>query len=596
MYGQYKVKPASEFMMLGVGQPSPKILSDSLQFIKSDISEIDVLQYGLKQGFESYRELIKRMYKEIVNCDISAEDIYMTNGISQGIFMMASLLKSKGYETVYVEDLTYFIMINVFKDLGFKIKTFDLNNLHQLQSNLNDDYVTKTKSIIYIIPFCNNPTGKTIQDIVFQNLYSIVANLNFQSQRCVVFSDETYHFLHYNQTDIKPLSYYYQNVISFGTFSKILCPGVRLGWMYSEIKFDGIKLNKFLDETGFMDSGGSVNPIMAYNVVSSIENKFEEYKLFLDNTINELRIKNEFVQEQFKLYPETFKFVRPEGGYFLLVRSLKTDSDTVLRMASECGFSFHQANKFSIDKTHPNEFRISVSYYSLDDFIKYFSDRLKKLVNMINSIEKSPEISLYGKGRLGGLIEKELQLKGYNFNIIDRNLQNIGDVVIDVTSPEGTINLIEKCLTFKLKPKLIIGTTGHSDIQLDKIKEYAKIAPVMYCSNFSDGIQNLIKMIRNLDFTVKSIQIKDVHHIHKKDAPSGTAKLLKNELSLVYKEVKIEINSERTGDVVGYHEIILNGDDETIKLIHNASDRNIFAKGALKMIEKIKTIDNGFYS
>lgn len=594
MYGQYKVKPASEFMMIGVGQPSPQILLNSMKFIKSDISEIDVLQYGLKQGFESYRELIKRMYKEFVNCEISAENVYMTNGISQGIFMMASLLKTKGYDTIYVEDLTYFIMINVFKDLGFKIKTFDINNLDQLKSNLIDDDFEGTKSIIYIIPFCNNPTGKTIQDDVFQNLYSIVANLNYQYQKCVIFSDETYHFLHYNQNQMKPLAHYHLNVISFGTFSKILCPGVRLGWMYSEIEFDGIKLNKFLDETGFMDSGGSVNPVMAYSIVNGIENNFEEYKKFLNNTITELRIKNEFVQEQFKLYPDLFEFVRPEGGYFLLIKSLKVDSDTLLKLASECGFSFHQANKFSIDKNHPDEFRISVSYYSFDDFVKYFPDRLNHLVEMINSIQNSPEISLYGKGRLGGLIEKELQSTGYDFNIIDRNLQNIGEIVIDVTSPEGTIKLIEKSLSLKKRPKLIIGTTGHSDVQLNKIKEYAKSAPVIYCSNFSDGIQNLIKMIRSLDFTIKSIEIKDVHHIHKKDAPSGTAKLLKSELNKIY-QIPIEINSERIGEVVGYHEIILNGDNETIKLVHNADDRNIFAKGALKMIEKIKTLENGFY-
>lgn len=578
MYGQYKVKPASEFMMLGVGQPSPQILLNSMKFIKSDISEVDVLQYGLKQGFNSYRELIKRMYKEFVNCDISSEDVYMTNGISQGIFMMASLLKNKGYETVYVEDLTYFIMINVFKDLGFKIKSFSLNGINNFEP----------KSIIYLIPFCNNPTGKTID---FVKLEKFLCSLPDDS---IVFSDETYHFLHYNQNEMKPLAYSYQNVISFGTFSKILCPGVRLGWMYSEIEFNHIKLNKFLDETGFMDSGGSVNPVMAYSVVNGIENNFEEYKLFLNNTITELRIKNEFVQEQFKLYPDLFEFVKPEGGYFLLIRTLKVDSDTLLKLASECGFSFHQANKFSIDKNHPDEFRISVSYYSLDDFQKYFPDRLNRLVNMIHSNKKTPEISLYGKGRLGGLIETELKLKGCDFNIIDRDLQNIGDIVIDVTSPEGTSNLIKKCITLKEKRKLIIGTTGHSDVQLNEIKEYAKSAPVIYCSNFSDGIQNLIKIIRNLDFTIKSIEIKDVHHIYKKDSPSGTAKLLKSELNKIY-QIPIEINSERIGEVVGYHEIILNGYNETIKLVHNADDRNIFAKGALKMIEKIKTLENGFY-
>lgn len=582
MYGQYKVKDASEFMMLGVGQPSPQILTDSVKFVKSDISDIDVLQYGVKQGFKSYRQLVKKMYKEFVNCDISVERIYMTNGISQGIFMMASLLKSKGYETVYVEDLTYFIMINVFKDLGFKIKSFKIKSF-----DINENYSFEPNSIIYLIPFCNNPTGKTINSDDLENLLYSVPN------NCIVFSDETYHFLHYNKNQMKPLAYYYNHVISFGTFSKILCPGVRLGWMYSSIEIDNLKFNSFLDETGFMDSGGSVNPVMANSIVNCINNNFEEYKLFINNIILDLKMKNEFIQNEFRLYPEIFEFVKPEGGYFLLIKSLKVDSDTLLKMANECNFSFHQANKFSIDKTHSNEFRISVSYYSFNDFVKYFPERLKKLTDMINS-DNSNEISLYGKGRLGSLIEKELCLNGYNFNVIDRDLKNLGNIVIDVTSPEGTINLIEKCLSFKKKPKLIIGTTGHTEEQLTKIREYSIYASVMYCSNFSDGIQNIIKMIRNLDFTVKSIEIRDVHHIHKKDSPSGTAKLLKNELNKIY-IVPIKIDSERTGDVVGYHEIVLNGDNETIKLIHNANNRNIFAKGSLKLIEKIKTFDNGFH-
>lgn len=581
MYGQYTVKQASELMMLGVGQPSPQILSDSLKFIISDISEINVLQYGLKQGFESYRNLIKKMYNEFIDYNISVEDIYMTNGISQGIFMMASLLKTKGYDTVYVEELTYFIMINVFKDLGFKIKSF----------NLNDSCNFDSKSIIYLIPFCNNPTGKSID---INGISKIISRLSYDT---IVFSDETYHFLHYYQNAIKPLANYHTNIISFGTFSKILCPGVRLGWTYSHTKFDGIHLNTFLDDTGFMDSGGSVNPVMAYSIVNGINNNFEEYKLFLNKTIRELEKKNKFVQNEFLKYPELFEIIKPEGGYFLLVKSKKVNSDTLLKMANKCNFSFHQANKFSIDKTHPDEFRISISYYSFDDFVNYFSDRLKKLSVMINSIESLPKISLFGTGRLGSLIEKELILKEQNFNIIDRNFQNIGDIIIDVTSPEGTMNLIDKCfdLNVNKRPKLIIGTTGHSDEQINMIKKYANYAPVIYCSNFSDGIQNLIKMIRNLDFTIKSIKIKDIHHIHKKDSPSGTAKLLKKELSVVY-NVPIEINSERTGEVVGYHEIVLDGDNETITIIHNALDRNIFAKGALKIIDKIKILNSGFHN
>jgi 4-hydroxy-tetrahydrodipicolinate reductase len=594
MYGQYNVKSASEFMMLGVGQPSSQILLDSMKFIDSDLKDCEVLQYGFKQGFESYRKLISKMYKEFTDTDVPIEEIYMTNGISQGIFMMASLLKSKGFNTVYVEDLTYFIMINVFKDLGFNIKSFNFDSLNKLKSDINDDFLNGNKSIIYVIPFCNNPTGKNVSYGRMQRMIEYMNEYNLSTQNVVIFSDETYHFLNFNKTYAVPWSDHYQDVISFGTFSKILAPGVRLGWIYSGIEIDKKPLNTYLDDTGFMDSGGSVNPLMAYYVTNGINKDFEAYKNFLDQIRSDLREKNEFLQNEFTKYKKYFEFVKPDGGYFLLIKSKKVNSDELLKLANRCDFSFHQANKFSIDKTHPNEFRLSTSYYSLDDFKKYFPSRLEKLVQFI--INKA-DISLYGNGRLGKLIQSEIKNSNYNFSVLDRNIDetNISDIIIDVTSPEGTINLIDKLCQLKQYSKLIIGTTGHTESQIESIKLYSEYAPVMYCANFSDGIQNIIKMIKVLDFVPNEINITDIHHINKKDAPSGTAKLLKNELQKVYKDISIEIVSKREGEVVGYHEIILTNENETIKLIHNASNRNIFAKGAIRMIEKIKTLNNGFY-
>ncbi len=594
MYGQYNVKSASEFMMLGVGQPSSQILLDSMKFIDSDLKDCEVLQYGFKQGFESYRKLISKMYKEFTDTDVPIEEIYMTNGISQGIFMMASLLKTKGFNTVYVEDLTYFIMINVFKDLGFNIKSFNFDSLNKLKSDINDDFSNGNKSIIYVIPFCNNPTGKNVSYRRMQRMIEYMNDYNLSTQNVVIFSDETYHFLNFNKTYTVPWSHHYQNVISFGTFSKILAPGVRLGWIYSGIEIDKKPLNTYLDDTGFMDSGGSVNPLMAYYVTNGINKDFEAYRSFLNNIISDLREKNEFLQNEFTKYKEYFEFVEPDGGYFLLIKSKKVNSDELLKLANRCDFSFHQANKFSIDKTHPNEFRLSTSYYSLDDFKKYFPTRLEKLIQFI--INKA-DISLYGNGRLGKLIQSELKNSNYNFSVLDRNIDetNISDIIIDVTSPEGTINLIDKLCQLKQYSKLIIGTTGHSESQMESIKLYSEYAPVIYCANFSDGVQNIIKMIKVLDFVPNEINITDIHHINKKDAPSGTAKLLKNELQKVYKDISIEIVSKREGEVVGYHEIILTNPDETVKLIHNASNRNIFAKGAIRIIEKIKTLNNGFY-
>ena len=162
-----------------------------------------------------------------------------------------------------------------------------------------------------------------------------------------------------------------------------------------------------------------------------------------------------------------------------------------------------------------------------------------------------------------------------------------------MTSPQGSIDLINFLTENKLNKKLIIGTTGHADDQLKIIKEYAKKNAVVICSNFSNGIQNMVKMIRNLDKIWQTAKIIDLHHINKKDAPSGTALLLKRELEKRY--IIVEIESIRKDEIIGTHIITLKGINEELTLSHNVENRDIFATGCINLIEKIKTKPNGLY-
>lgn len=602
IFGQYKVKDAEDFMMLGVGQPSPTILKNALQFINynidSNIDNIDVLQYGLKQGFKSFQNLVTKLMKDYTRTKIDSDNVYMTNGISQSVMMLATLFKAKGYNTIYVEDLTYFIMINIFKDLGFNIKSFNLNEPEKLKIELQYN----KKSIVYLIPFCNNPTGLTMTQSQLENFIEII------QKDTIVLSDETYQFLHFNSNPFtisnKSLSYYNNNIISLGTFSKILVPGVRLGWIYSTFKFDdGMTLNNWLDNTGFMDSGGSVNPVMAYMITKNILNNYKSYQDFLNKLIEDLQNKSDYVCSVLNKYPDYFEVIKPNGGYFVFVRSKSLKSKELWKLSTtKCNFGFHEGNKFSINKSHDYWFRISVSYYSFDDFKKYFHERVQNLVSYIDNFIY--DISLFGNGKLGNLIKNNLSNSTNSVGQIDRNLnvKDFGKVIIDVTSPEGTIELIDKIqqnvLLNKIQqilPKLIIGTTGHTKEQVEKIKEYSKLSPVVYCANFSNGIQNLIKMIRCLTFKVLSIEIVDIHHTLKKDSPSGTAKLLYKELKSIYNDIDINITSYREGDVIGFHKIILKGKNESITLEHNAKSRDIFATGCIDLISKIESKENGFY-
>jgi 2-aminoadipate transaminase len=602
-FGQYDVSPASELMMLGVGQPSPDILNNAKNFILSNISDFNVLQYGLKQGFSSYRIFVKKLLCDLTltdDDDIDINNIYMTNGISQSVFMIASLLRSK-YDTVYVEELTYFIMINVFKDLNYNIKTFNIDDLNKLECDLKSD---ENGALIYLIPFCNNPTGKSL------SYDKIIEFTNILPENSLCISDETYQFLHNSKLSNsklsnKSLGLYLDNIISLGTFSKILAPGVRLGWMYTNYQYNGEHFYKYLDNTGFMDSGGSVNPVMANLISNNIQSQYPEYINFIESIKTDLEMKQKIIYDALTFYNGYFEVIKPDGGYFVFVKSLKINSSRLLELSKHCGLSFHIGNKFSPNKNHDDWFRLSVSYYSYKDFMKYFLQRLSNLMKLIDlETQNKYEVSLFGSGRLGKQIENNLKennksLKNIiRYNILTRNykkedIKNIGEIIIDVTSPDGTVDLITFLIEHKLNKKLIIGTTGHTSDQNNIIKEYSKKNAVVYCSNFSNGIQNLVKMIRNLDKVWNNAYILDIHHIHKKDSPSGTAKLLAKELEKM--NIKTDIESKREGEVIGTHIVTLRGKNEELILTHNAENRDIFANGCVNLIEKIKHKTNGFY-
>jgi 4-hydroxy-tetrahydrodipicolinate reductase len=174
------------------------------------------------------------------------------------------------------------------------------------------------------------------------------------------------------------------------------------------------------------------------------------------------------------------------------------------------------------------------------------------------------------------------------------------DVVIDFSSHSATPGIVELCA--KNKKAIVIGTTGHSEkekLEILKVK-----IPIVLASNFSTGVNTLFWLTRKVaeilgtDF---DLEIIEMHHRLKKDAPSGTAKSLAEILAAVRKQqlekvarhgrvgivgertaAEIGIHSVRGGDVVGDHTVIFANTGERLELTHKASSRDTFANGALR--------------
>ncbi len=187
------------------------------------------------------------------------------------------------------------------------------------------------------------------------------------------------------------------------------------------------------------------------------------------------------------------------------------------------------------------------------------------------------------------------------------------DVAIDFTHADATEFI---CTTaVKKSVPLVIGTTGHSSEQRGKIDEAAKTIPLIYSPNFSVGVNTLFWLTRKTaellgdDF---DLEIVEMHHRLKKDAPSGTAKRL-TEILMETRRIdnvrhgregnvgersgtEIAVHAVRGGDVVGDHTVIFAGAGERVELTHRAGSRETFAHGALRAARWIIGKHAGLYS
>jgi 4-hydroxy-tetrahydrodipicolinate reductase len=189
------------------------------------------------------------------------------------------------------------------------------------------------------------------------------------------------------------------------------------------------------------------------------------------------------------------------------------------------------------------------------------------------------------------------------------------DVVVDFSSHLATPEFVGICV--KHKKAIVIGTTGHAQKEKEAILKASSRIPVVLASNFSTGVNTLFWLTRKAaeilgrDF---DLEVVEMHHRLKKDAPSGTAKSLAEILADVRHQQlekvarhgragivgertasEIGVHSIRGGDVVGDHTVIFANVGERVELTHKASSRDTFANGALRAAEWLAKQKPGLY-
>ncbi len=200
--------------------------------------------------------------------------------------------------------------------------------------------------------------------------------------------------------------------------------------------------------------------------------------------------------------------------------------------------------------------------------------------------------------------------------------ENLGEAVrtakciIDFTVHSFSASLVEAALLHKIA--LVMGTTGHSDAELETIYAAAREIPIVHAPNFSVGVNTLFWLTRQAAQILRQdtfdIEVTEMHHRHKIDAPSGTARrlleILNEETGTSYqndiahgrvgnigprKAGEIGMHTLRGGDVVGDHMVIFAADGERVELSHKASSRMTFAAGAVRAALWLQDKPPGLY-
>jgi len=244
-------------------------------------------------------------------------------------------------------------------------------------------------------------------------------------------------------------------------------------------------------------------------------------------------------------------------------------------------------------------------------------------IRIIDAIYHTEGVELVGatevKGhpRVGSDVGTLLGMENTSITLVD-SLEKAPpdfDVLIDFTSPESSLTSLE--FMRSLKRAAVIGTTGFSSAQTERIKKVTQDIPCVCAPNMSVGINLMFTIIRQVAQKLKDeydIEIIESHHRLKKDAPSGTAVEIahiladatERELDAVAvhqrkgligarRPEEIGIQVIRAGDIVGEHTVLFGGPGERLEITHRAHSRDTFARGAVRAAQWVVTQQPGLY-
>lgn len=357
---------------LGLGQPDASVfpaemLGRAAAACYSGLgASDDFLQYGAEYGDGHHRVALAHFLTDAYQIPIDPELLFSTNGNSQALDLVCTVFTRPGH-VVIAEEPTYFLASGIFADHGLEVVGVPLDDegvqIDLIEMALADlDRAGRPARLIYTIPAFQNPTGITLSAKRRLALSAIAARY-----QTLVVADEVYQLLDYGSGTPSPMSSLVEqgNVISLGTFSKILAPGLRLGWIHSTPE-----ILRRLAGSGVVASGGGLNPMTSALVTEVIRSGD------LDAHIKALR--SEYARRVGVMddalrthMPTGVSWRCPTGGYFFwLALPDGLDGAELRTRATQAGVDFRPGTLFSSAGALHGFIRLSFAYYVDRDIVE----------------------------------------------------------------------------------------------------------------------------------------------------------------------------------------------------------------------------------
>ena len=358
----YDGAPPAGTIDMGVGQPSADLLSVDLvrQASESFLDEAHPfeLNYGVLEGDERFLESLAGYLAEGYDAVVRPESLFVTGGNSQALDLISTVF-SKAGDTVFVEEPSYYLAFQIFRDHGLNVVGVPIDGdgmrIDALEALLDEH----SPAFVYTIPGYHNPAGCCMKAERRGRLIELSRQHSF-----LIVADEVYQLLYYYDRPPPALGTMIESdtVLSLGSFSKILAPGLRLGWIQASPV-----LRDRLIENGFVVSGGSINHYSSHIVRHVIDLGLQH--AHVEQLKREYRKRVEAMQDSLQAhFGDLATWQRPDGGYFFWLRfGDDVDTGSFRVRAAELQTGFQPGSKFSSDGGLSNFLRLSFAHYGEDD-------------------------------------------------------------------------------------------------------------------------------------------------------------------------------------------------------------------------------------